>query len=92
MLAQYYQLIRLGKSGFKSIMQNLTNDSLYLVEQLEKSGSWKIMSAKGKKGLPLVAFRLIVKKHYDEFDVARELRQRQWVVPAYSKFAFARLR
>lgn len=91
MLAQYYQLIRLGKAGFRSIMQNLTEDSLYLVEELEKTGSWKIMSAKGKEGLPLVAFRLVAPKHYDEFDIARELRQRQWVVPAYSKPLFTQV-
>lgn len=42
------------------------------------------MSARGINGLPLVAFRLKDKKHYDEFDVARELRQRSWVVPAYT--------
>lgn len=83
-LAQYYQLIRLGKAGFKSIMQNLTNDSIYISKALEETGAWKIMSAKGKEGLPLVAFRLKEPKHYDEFDIARELRQRQWVVPAYT--------
>lgn len=87
MLAQYYQLIRLGKAGYRSIMQNLTSDAVYLSEALEETGDWKIMSAKGKEGLPLVAFRLVKECHYNEFDVARELRQRQWVVPAYSKFS-----
>lgn len=83
-IGQYYQLIRLGFSGYRAIMKNLTDDAIYLTSALEKSGSWTIMSAKGKYGLPLVAFRLSKKQAFDEFDVAKELRQRQWVVPAYT--------
>ncbi|BFZ53111.1 hypothetical protein PYCC9005_000134 [Savitreella phatthalungensis] len=87
-LAQYYQLVRLGKSGYRAIMKNLTADAVYLADKLEASGTWTIMSARGKLGLPLVAFRLTPTaggtRHYDEFDVARELRQRQWIVPAYT--------
>lgn len=43
--------------------------------------------SKGKgNGLPLVAFRLDPKKKvkYDEFAVAHQLRERGWVVPAYT--------
>ncbi len=44
------------------------------------------MSKTNGKGLPLVAFRLDPKKghHYDEFAVAHQLRERGWVVPAYT--------
>lgn len=44
------------------------------------------MSQKSGKGLPLVAFRIDPKseKHYDEFALAHQLRQRSWVVPAYT--------
>ena len=44
------------------------------------------MSKKGGAGLPLVAFRLNPKDnhHYDEFAVAHHLRERGWVVPAYT--------
>ncbi|KAL0486347.1 glutamate decarboxylase [Acrasis kona] len=83
-IALYYQLVRLGFSGYKAIMMNLTNDAIYLAEKLEASGCWEIMSARGIEGLPLVAFRLKEKHYFDEYDVAKELRQRQWVVPAYT--------
>lgn len=86
-LAQYYQLVRLGKSGYRAIMQNLTADAVYLSDKLSAAdggNTWKLMSKRGKYGLPLVAFHLTAKRHYDEFDVARELRQRQWIVPAYT--------
>lgn len=84
-IGQYYQLIRLGKHGYRSIMTNLTRTADYLSKSLEQLG-FLIMSETGGKGLPLVAFRLDPKhnKHYDEFAIAHQLRQRSWVVPAYT--------
>lgn len=84
-IGQYYQLIRLGKHGYRSIMKNLTRTADYLSDSLEQMG-FIIMSQKNGKGLPLVAFRLNEKagKHYDEFALAHQLRQRSWVVPAYT--------
>lgn len=84
-IGQYYQMIRLGKHGYRSIMLNLTRTSDYLATALENLG-FLIMSKKGGEGLPLVAFRLDPKDkhHFDEFAVAHHLRERGWVVPAYT--------
>jgi glutamate decarboxylase len=84
-IGQYYQLIRLGKHGYRSIMTNLTRTADYLSDSLEQLG-FVIMSQKSGKGLPLVAFRLdpAADKHYDEFALAHQLRSRSWVVPAYT--------
>jgi glutamate decarboxylase len=84
-IGQYYQLIRLGKHGYRSIMTNLTNTADYLSDSLEQLG-FIIMSKKNGTGLPLVAFRIDpqANKHYDEFALAHQLRQRSWVVPAYT--------
>jgi len=84
-IGQYYQLIRLGKHGYRSIMTNLTRTADYLSDSLEQLG-FLIMSQKSGTGLPLVAFRLDPKsnKHYDEFALAHQLRSRSWVVPAYT--------
>jgi len=84
-IGQYYQLIRLGKHGYRSIMTNLTRTADYLSDSLEQLG-FTIMSQKSGMGLPLVAFRLDEKlgKHYDEFALAHQLRGRSWVVPAYT--------
>lgn len=66
-------------------MSNLTHTSDYLAACLEKLG-FIIMSQRGGRGLPLVAFRLdpAKKHHYDEFTIAHHLRERGWVVPAYT--------
>lgn len=82
-IGQYYQLIRLGKSGYRSIMMNLTRTADYLSANLEALGM-KLLSKKSGQGLPLVAFALPVGKLYDEFTLAHALRERGWVVPAYT--------
>ncbi|KAI8960485.1 glutamate decarboxylase [Daldinia sp. FL1419] len=85
-IGQYYQLIRLGKKGYRAIMSNLTRTADYLSEALRALG-FVIMSKKSGEGLPLVAFRLpdtAVERNYDEFALAHKLRARGWVVPAYT--------
>lgn len=66
-------------------MTNLTNTADYLSRALEALG-FIMMSQSGGKGLPLVAFRIDPKLNFkhDEFAIAHELRQRGWVVPAYT--------
>lgn len=84
-IGQYYQMIRLGKRGYRSIMFNLTRTADYLSAHLKALG-FIIMSQGGGRGLPLVAFRLNADDdvHYDEFAIAHQLRERGWVVPAYT--------
>ena len=84
-IGQYYQFIRLGKRGYRSIMLNLTKTADYLSEQLRHLG-FMIMSQTHGRGLPLVAFRLDPDEDrvFDEFAIAHHLRERGWVVPAYT--------
>ena len=84
-IGQYYQLIRLGKHGYRAIMSNLTRTANYLSDSLEALG-FIIMSKKSGEGLPLVAFRLPPQedRNYDEFSLGHALRSRGWVVPAYT--------
>lgn len=84
-IGQYYQLIRLGKKGYRSIMHNLTRTADYLAQSVEKMG-FLLMSKTRGEGLPLVAFRLdpAHEHKFDEFAIAHQLRQRGWVVPAYT--------
>lgn len=84
-IGQYYQLIRLGKAGYRSIMLNLTRTADYLADQIVKLG-FILLSETGGNGLPLVAFRLdpAKKYHFDEFAIAHRLRERGWIIPAYT--------
>ena len=84
-VGQYYQLIRLGRRGYRSIMSNLTGTADYLSQALEAQG-FVIMSKRSGGGLPLVAFRFKEDEDraYDEFSLARSLRGKGWIVPAYT--------
>ncbi|KAJ5174262.1 Glutamate decarboxylase 4 [Penicillium canariense] len=84
-IGQYYQLIRLGKHGYRSIMVNLTRIADYMAAQLTQMGMI-IMSQGQGNGLPLVAFRLSPNpdRVFDEFTLAHQLRERGWIVPAYT--------
>jgi glutamate decarboxylase len=65
-------------------MQSITQTSDYLAAQLESTGRFTVMNPRNGDSLPLVAFRLSEKRHYDEFAIASALRSRNWIVPAYT--------
>jgi glutamate decarboxylase len=67
-IGQYYQLIRLGKRGYRRIMLNLTRTADYLAANLQGMG-FIIMSQGKGEGLPLVACRIDedLGRLYDEF-------------------------
>ncbi|KAI8098516.1 glutamate decarboxylase [Halteromyces radiatus] len=83
-IAQYYVLIRLGKAGFTKIMTNLTQTADHLSDCLRATGRFEILSEGNGNGLPLVAFSLKGDQHFDEFDLSAKLRERGWIVPAYT--------
>lgn len=87
-IAQYYQMIRLGRKGYQAIMTNLTHTADYLTNRLTELG-FIIMSDGGGHGLPVVAFRLSPAQHilFDEFALSHKLRERGWIVPAYTMAA-----
>ncbi|OIW14141.1 hypothetical protein TanjilG_21281 [Lupinus angustifolius] len=81
-IAQYYQLIRLGYEGYKNVMENCRDNMLVLREGLEKTGRFEIVSK--EEGIPLVAFSLKDNSHFDEFQISDLLRRFGWIVPAYT--------
>jgi len=83
-LAQYYNLIRYGRSGYTYIMQNMQANARLLAQQLEDMDLFEIIGP-NEEQLPLVAFRLAAEQPYDEFDIAWQLSaERGWMVPAYT--------
>ena len=81
-IAQYYQLIRLGFEGYRNMMENCRDNMLVLKEGLEKTGWFDIVSK--DNGVPLVAFTLKDHTHYDEFQISNMQRRFGWIVPAYT--------
>ncbi|RZC68538.1 hypothetical protein C5167_031753 [Papaver somniferum] len=81
-IAQYYQLIRLGIEGYRNIMENCSENAIVLKIGIEKIDRFNIVSK--DKGVPLVAFSLKDHTHYTEFDISHMLRRFGWIVPAYT--------
>ncbi|QCE01134.1 glutamate decarboxylase [Vigna unguiculata] len=81
-IAQYYQLIRLGFEGYKMVMENCTDNMAVLKEGLEKTEKFTIVSK--DIGVPLVAFTLKDHSHFNEFQISDLLRRYGWIVPAYT--------
>eukprot|EP01018_Ginkgo_biloba_P034283 Gb_09298 [translate_table: standard] len=81
-IGQYYQLIRLGFEGYKNIMENCRANARSLCKALERTGLFNILSK--DTGVPVVAFSLKDKSHYDEYEISDHLRKFGWVVPAYT--------
>ncbi|CAI0627150.1 unnamed protein product [Linum tenue] len=81
-IAQYYQLIRLGLEGYRHVMENCMENMRVLKEGLEKTGRIEIVSK--DVGVPLVAFSLKDNSSHDEFEIADLLRRYGWIVPAYT--------
>ncbi|KAK8967199.1 Glutamate decarboxylase [Platanthera guangdongensis] len=81
-IAQYYQLVRLGFQGYRSIMKKCQENAMALKEALERTGRFDIVSK--DNGVPLVAFSLKDRRRHDEFEVSERLRRFGWIVPAYT--------
>jgi glutamate decarboxylase len=83
-LAQYYNLIRLGREGYKYVMEMMQQNARVLAEHLVGSGDFELIGL-DEEQLPLVAFRLAEPRSYNEFDIAWQLSaERGWMVPAYT--------
>ncbi len=80
-IAQYYNFIRLGMEGYRNIMVNMQENARYLASKLEECGKFEIIN----KDImyPLVAVTL-KNCEFNAFHLSEKLRQRGWIVPAYT--------
>jgi glutamate decarboxylase len=86
-VAQYYQFLRLGRPGYLKLMQNMHAVTGYLSKRINDLNHFRVVS--DDVSLPLVAFSLTPgedgkERGYTAFDIADRLRERGWVVPAYT--------
>ncbi|HVE07442.1 MAG TPA: glutamate decarboxylase [Paraburkholderia sp.] len=80
---QYYQFLRLGFDGYRRVMQHTLNNAITLRQLLVDSGYFTIMNETQR--IPVVAVTLDGKvKNFNEFDVSNKVREKGWVLSAYS--------
>jgi glutamate decarboxylase len=82
-VTQYYNFLRLGFEGYVTVQGYSRAVATYLSEHIAGLGPFELLT-KGDE-LPVFAFTLAADvKNFSVFDVADALRERGWLVPAYT--------
>jgi glutamate decarboxylase len=81
--AQYYNLIRLGREGYRRVQQASRDTALWLSGEIAELEDYRLISDGGE--LPVFAFTLRDPDAagFTVYDVSEKLRVRGWIVPAY---------
>jgi len=82
-VAQYYNFLRLGFEGYRAVQQECRNVATYLSGSIAKLRPFELVTTGDE--LPVFAFG--VKDEvgsFSVFDVSYALRERGWLVPAYT--------
>ncbi|MFI5561958.1 glutamate decarboxylase [Amycolatopsis japonica] len=81
--AQYYTFVRLGREGFRAVQQASRDVATQLADGIAELGPFELLT----RGDQLPVFAFTTKpdvEGFDVFDVSRRLRERGWLVPAYT--------
>ncbi|MFD5874136.1 glutamate decarboxylase [Streptomyces sp. NPDC060322] len=82
-VAQYYTFVRLGREGYRAVQQTSRDIAGRLAGEFEALDDFRLLT----RGDELPVFAVTTKPEveaYDVFDVSRRLRERGWLVPAYT--------
>ena len=80
-VAQYYNLIRLGKSGYRAVHEACQEVAVELARQIENIGPFEILSS--GRDLPVLSWTLKEQPNWSLYDLSDRLRDRGWQVPTY---------
>jgi glutamate decarboxylase len=81
--AQYYNFLRLGFDGYRRIQQTSRDVARYTADAIAALGPFRLLTDGSE--LPVFAFALDdTDRPYTVFDVSERLRDRGWLVPAYT--------
>ncbi|MEM8864050.1 MAG: glutamate decarboxylase [Planctomycetota bacterium] len=81
-LAQAYNFLRLGHEGYSTVMHALKQNADYIRERIAEAGDFDMLG--DDRSLPLVAWAINDDAPYTAFDLSDKLRERGWIVPAYT--------
>jgi glutamate decarboxylase len=82
-IAQYFMFTMLGREGYERVIESAHNIARYVSAGVAEIGPYQLLTDGSE--LPVFAFRLAPEvTNYTVFDVSDRLRQRGWLVPAYT--------
>jgi len=84
-ICQYYNFLRLGKDGYRAIQTRCYDLGRHLAETIAKLGPFRIIYD-GHGGIPGLCWELKDPSlsNFTLYDFADRLREKGWLVPAYS--------
>jgi glutamate decarboxylase len=81
-ILQYYNFLRLGREGYRRVMQASKDAARYLAAELAKLGPFEVLT--DGADMPLVTWTTNgSERNWDLNDLSAKLRERGWQVPAY---------
>src|SRR5215213_642443 len=81
-VGQYYNFLRLGRSGYGRIMRSLRDLAVHTSAGIARIGPFELVS--DGTAIPVLSFALKDPSPYTVFDVSERLRVGGWQVPAYA--------
>jgi glutamate decarboxylase len=82
-IAQYYMFTSLGFEGYRRVQQRSSDIAQYLASGIADIGPYRLISDGSE--LPVFSFALQPEiSKYSVFDISDRLRERGWLVPAYT--------
>ncbi len=82
MLAQYYMLLRLGFEGYRRVHATSLSNARWLAKKISENGKFDLIG--GADHLPIVSFGVWRDAGFSAVDFSEKLRERGWIVPAYT--------
>jgi glutamate decarboxylase len=83
-IAQYYNFIRLGRSGYRAVHQASMETARYLAEEVATMGPFTLVYD-GSGGLPAIAYTLKdpARAGFSLYDLSERVRMKGWQVASY---------
>jgi glutamate decarboxylase len=84
-ICQYYNFLRLGKEGYRAIQNECAEHGRFLAERIAALGPFRLIYD-GVDGIPGLCWELRdpVGSPFTLYELGDRLRERGWLVPAYS--------
>ncbi len=81
-VGQYYNFVRLGRDGYRRIMESLRDTAVHLSSKIAAMGPFEVVS--DGSAIPVLAFKVKDPSKFTAFHTSAQLRMGGWQVPAYT--------
>ena len=81
-IVQYYNFIKYGFDGYAKIMMNMIQNMKYLIDSLIKLDALDLIEEKPL--FPVITLKLKDSSKFSVYNISSKLKEKEWVVPAYT--------